>query len=779
MIFHPLHTHILPPKRFNNPFYYEPHPLCLLAIEELQQQLPSHPKDGKMYGVLVVVKEGELGYLAAYSGQIEDEQIHRDASAEQYFVPAVFDYLQPDGYFKTHEAEISEINHTIARLEQAQEYKQAQADYARLQSEAETAIAEKQLAMKQAKAIREAKRKEGNLSDEEQAKMIRESQFLKAEVHRTKVQYKSQLEESLKKVENFKMEIFHLKQKRKLKSDALQNWLFSQFEFLNGKGEKRKLINLEPYDLSPRSPLQGEGLLDAMQLISQATEASADNKASKIILQESLADSNQLISQATEASTDNKASKIILQESLADSSQLISRATEASADNRVNQIILQKSLTDSSQLISRATEASADNKANKIILQESVAGFSQLISRATDASADNKVSKIILPESLADSSQLIFQAAEASTDNKANKIILQESLAGSSQLISRATEASTDNKASKIILQESLAENRNPQETENQQQRISSESEALSLKGRAGREVPPSGSGECCEPKLLQYAFLHHLKPLCMAMFWWGPSPKTEIRRHKHFYPACNGKCKPILNWMLQGIEVEDNPLEKNASQELTILYDDKDLVVVNKPAGMLSVPGKSSRESVLSILKAKYPEATGPMIVHRLDMATSGLLVVAKNLETYIHLQKQFADHSIVKHYRSIIHPSVDSKASLLKEGETGTLSLPLAPDIMDRPRQKVDYEYGKKAITEYKVLEKRKNGEIVLQLSPLTGRTHQLRVHCAHPEGFNSPIKGDELYGIKADRLYLHAEYLEFTHPRTGERIHFEQKP
>lgn len=193
----------------------------------------------------------------------------------------------------------------------------------------------------------------------------------------------------------------------------------------------------------------------------------------------------------------------------------------------------------------------------------------------------------------------------------------------------------------------------------------------------------------------------------------------------------------------------------------------------------MLSVPGKSSRESVLSILKAKYPEATGPMIVHRLDMATSGLLVVAKSLETYIHLQKQFADHSIVKHYRSIIHPSADSKASLLTEGETGTLSLPLAPDIMDRPRQKVDYEYGKKAITEYKVLEKRKNGEIVLQLSPLTGRTHQLRVHCAHPEGFNSPIKGDELYGIKADRLYLHAEYLEFTHPRTGERIHFEQKP
>ncbi len=664
MIFHPLHTHILPPKRFNNPFYYEPHPLCLLAIEELQQQLPSHPKDGKMYGVLVVEKEGELGYLAAYSGQIEDEQIHRDASAEQYFVPAVFDYLQPNGYFKTHEAEISEINHTIARLEQAQEYKQAQADYARLQSEAETAIAEKQLAMKQAKAIREAKRKKGNLSDEEQAKMIRESQFLKAEVHRTKVQYKSQLEESLKKVEDFKMEIFHLKQKRKLKSDALQNWLFSQFEFLNGKGEKRKLINLEPYDLSPRSPLQGEGLLDAN-------------------------------SPTTEASTDNRVSKIILQESLADSSQLISRA------------------------------------------------------------------------------------AEASTDNKASKIILQESLAGSSQLISRATEASTDNKASKIILQESLAENRNPQETENQQQRISSESEALSLKGRAGREVPPSGSGECCEPKLLQYAFLHHLKPLCMAMFWWGPSPKTEIRRHKHFYPACNGKCKPILNWMLQGIEVEDNPLEKNASQELTILYDDKDLVVVNKPAGMLSVPGKSSRESVLSILKAKYPEATGPMIVHRLDMATSGLLVVAKNLETYIHLQKQFADHSIVKHYRSIIHPSADSKASLLTEGETGTLSLPLAPDIMDRPRQKVDYEYGKKAITEYKVLEKRENGEIVLQLSPLTGRTHQLRVHCAHPEGFNSPIKGDELYGIKADRLYLHAEYLEFTHPRTGERIHFEQKP
>ena len=208
----------------------------------------------------------------------------------------------------------------------------------------------------------------------------------------------------------------------------------------------------------------------------------------------------------------------------------------------------------------------------------------------------------------------------------------------------------------------------------------------------------------------------------------------------------------------------------KQSKEGLEIVYSDADIVVVNKPSGMLSVPGKGNRPSVLSIVKAKYPEATGPMMVHRLDMATSGLIVVAKNEAAYINLQKQFAEHSIRKRYKAVLCPI--QQHNILPEG---TISLPLSPDALDRPRQKVDYEHGKTAITEYRVIEKRENGEIVIEFKPITGRTHQLRVHSAHPEGLNAPIKGDELYGTKADRLYLHAEYLEFTHPKTGRRLTF----
>jgi tRNA pseudouridine32 synthase/23S rRNA pseudouridine746 synthase len=250
-----------------------------------------------------------------------------------------------------------------------------------------------------------------------------------------------------------------------------------------------------------------------------------------------------------------------------------------------------------------------------------------------------------------------------------------------------------------------------------------------------------------------------------MAMFWWGPSPKTEIRHHLHYYPACNGKCKPILLWMLQGLNIEDNLLNLQKKQELEEIYSDHDLIVVYKPAGMLSVPGKNIRESVLSILKERYPKATGPMIVHRLDMATSGLLVVTKNLEAYINLQKQFAEHTIKKRYVALLEHIPDQSI--------GIVDLPLLPDIMDRPRQKVDKKNGKKAITKYQVIAQNR-----VWLYPLTGRTHQLRMHCAHEEGLNNPILGDNLYGKPADRLYLHAEYLEFTHPSTGKRIHFEYK-
>lgn len=280
-------------------------------------------------------------------------------------------------------------------------------------------------------------------------------------------------------------------------------------------------------------------------------------------------------------------------------------------------------------------------------------------------------------------------------------------------------------------------------------------------------KVPPSGAGECCEPKLLQYAFLHGQRPLSMAMFWWGPSPAGEVRHHGQFYPACNGKCKPILSFMLQGIDVEPNALDKSTHQILEMVYEDRWLAVVNKPAGMLSVPGKSSRESVASLLQERWQGTGEPMMVHRLDMATSGLLVVARTKEVHAHLQRQFAERTIVKHYMALVE-------GVPKEQE-GTVSLPLAADVLDRPRQKVDFLHGKEALTDYRV-ERVEDGRSLLLLTPHTGRTHQLRVHCAHSKGLGCPIVGDALYGKPASRLYLHAAYLEFTHPVTGKRMTFE---
>ncbi len=285
--------------------------------------------------------------------------------------------------------------------------------------------------------------------------------------------------------------------------------------------------------------------------------------------------------------------------------------------------------------------------------------------------------------------------------------------------------------------------------------------------------IPPAGSGECCEPKLLQYAFQHGLRPVSMAMFWWGESPRGEIRHHLQFYPACNGKCKPILRWMLQGIDVEANPLERKEDDgrlaaQLKILYEDDDICVVSKPAGMLSVPGKSGRASVLSVMRQRYPDSDSPLIVHRLDMATSGLMVIAKTLVAYHLLQQQFASHEISKRYVAVL-----SKPLSKEVPQEGTISLPLRPDLDDRPRQVVDDKYGREAVTIYnKVSDDR------LWLWPKTGRTHQLRVHCAHELGLNDPIKGDMLYGTACDRLYLHAEKLCFRHPTNGRTMSFTAK-
>jgi tRNA pseudouridine32 synthase/23S rRNA pseudouridine746 synthase len=540
VIFHPLHTDIQAPERFNNPFYYEPHPLCLLAIEQLKAQLSQSVykeeiDQGKMFGVLVVAYHGQMGYLQAYSGQITaiDENAKQLQNTDSEFVPAVFDYLQPTGYFKTHEAEISAINHQIEALENSEDYLKSQKQLAILKSEAGQKIADYRLFMKDCKAKRDSLR---DAADADKEALIRESQFQKAEFRRLKKQFEEKIAHQITNLEKWKGEIEALKRLRKMKSDALQGWLFAQFRMLNGKGESKNLSD-------------------------------------------------------------------------------------------------------------------------------------------------------------------IFQSYFTQSYN----------------------------------------------------------------------QTPPSGAGECCEPKLLQYAYMNGMKPLCMAMFWWGESPKAEIRHHLQFYPACQGKCKPILTWMLQGLEVEDNPLEQDSKQSLEIIFEDTDILVINKPAGMLSVPGKSKRQSVLSLVREHCQNAEDPMIVHRLDMATSGLLVVAKNRLSYLHLQRQFKEHTIIKRYIALLTPTSSPIST-----KTGVIDLPLRANLDDRPRQMVDFEKGKTAITEYEFLS---NDRIAFY--PKTGRTHQLRVHCAHREGLNRPILGDELYGKRADRLYLHAAYLEFTHPTSGKRIHFEKQP
>lgn len=282
--------------------------------------------------------------------------------------------------------------------------------------------------------------------------------------------------------------------------------------------------------------------------------------------------------------------------------------------------------------------------------------------------------------------------------------------------------------------------------------------------------LPPAGAGECAAPKLLQYAYRHQLHPVAMAEFWWGASPKAEIRKQGYFYPACNAKCGPILGFMLQGLNLDSSPDEGAGNQDFPeIVYEDEWLLVLDKPTGMLSVPGKSPRLSVYDLIRNRYPGTTGSLLVHRLDMDTSGLLVAAKNKAVHAHLQRQFLNHSFRKRYIALLEGTVTQ--------DQGRIRLPLSPDPSDRPRQMVSDTYGKPAVTLYRVIE-RLSGLTRIAFYPYTGRTHQLRVHAAHPLGLNCPIKGDRLYGQKSDRLYLHAEYLEFIHPVSGEKIQLEKK-
>ena len=345
--------------------------------------------------------------------------------------------------------------------------------------------------------------------------------------------------------------------------------------------------------------------------------------------------------------------------------------------------------------------------------------------------------------------------------------------------------------------------------------------------------MPPAGAGDCCAPKLLQYAYLHHLRPVCMAEFWWGESPASEIRHHLHYYPACRSKCLPILTHMLKGLDVAPNPLaQKRHTAEPRVLYADEYIMVVDKPAGMLSVPGKAESvksefsdsanisveeyfanlqlptnsqlpteqftigeadNSKLKIQNSKFLKAA-----HRLDMDTSGLLVLARTEQAYVELQRQFASRETVKRYEAVLSgvPTQNSKlktqnSSTQPSGCLEAISLPLIADINDRPRQRVDMEHGKPALTLYNIVEVRAvdantavayttkkvdKRRTLIHLYPKTGRTHQLRVHCAHPLGLACPILGDPLYGIeRADRMYLHAAELTFRHPVTGETMHF----
>lgn len=524
------------PERFTYPFCYTPHPLCVLAAEEVQSYLCQQEdwkeelRQGKMFGVLIVQTEkGEIGYLAAFSGILAGRNRH------PFFVPPVYDLLQPQGFFKVEEEQISQINIRIRLLEENEEYQGLVAQVSALQQNAQEALAKAKQQMKVAKGEREKRRKATALTPEEDAALIRESQFQKAEYKRMERAWKEKIVFLKNRLADYETNIQALKTERKTRSAALQQQLFEQFKMLNYRGETKNLCDI----------------------------------------------------------------------------------------------------------------------------------FEQTI-----------------------------------------------------------------------------------------------------------HKTPPAGAGECAAPKLLQQAYLHGWKPIAMAEFWWGNSPKTEIRHHRHYYPACKGKCEPILQHMLQGLEVEENPLlrsKQDSSKELEIVYEDQWLLVVNKPAGILSVPGKEESVSVYSLMRERYPEAEEPMIVHRLDMATSGLLIIAKTKRVHQHLQAQFKNRTVRKRYIALLDGIVLQ--------DTGTIELPLCLNPLDRPRQMADAEYGKPAITDFEVLE-RKGNTTRISFYPRTGRTHQLRVHAAHPLGLHCPIIGDELYGRKADRLCLHAETIEFIHPVSGEVVELTRK-
>ncbi|MGX7666622.1 RluA family pseudouridine synthase [Flavobacterium pedocola] len=537
------------PERFTFPFYYEPHPLALLAAKELQQHLENQKEwehnfgleenqeglvIGKMFGVLVVRNSAnELGYLAAFSGKLAGQNHH------SLFVPPVFDMLTEDGFFKKEEEILNQINAEIETLEKSTDYIALEKQFAEETQTFNVELEDYKKRIKASKKERKAQREKAIsegidseamdiLLEELRKESLKQAYFLKDFTR----QWEVRLEATQEKVAVFSNRITFLKEDRKNKSNALQQQLFEQYNFLNANNQTKSLFDIF------KNTVQGK---------------------------------------------------------------------------------------------------------------------------------------------------------------------------------------------------------------------------------------PPAAAGECAAPKLLHYAYQQQLEPVCMAEFWWGQSPKSEIRKHGHFYPACRGKCEPILGHMLEGLKVDDNPMLVNPADgvELETVYEDDFLVIVNKPAEFLSVPGISITDSVYERMKLKYPNATGPLIVHRLDMSTSGLMVIAKDKDTHKILQSQFIKRTVKKRYAALLNGLVQ-----LNEGE---IDLPLRVDLEDRPRQLVCYEYGKPAKTQWKVISQN-NNQTKIHFWPITGRTHQLRVHASHSLGLNCPIVGDDLYGTKADRLHLHAEWIEFKHPATREMVTFE---
>jgi tRNA pseudouridine32 synthase/23S rRNA pseudouridine746 synthase len=514
------------PERFTYPFCYEPHLLVCLAAEEVRKHLENTElgnilSEGKMLGVLVVRRGEEVGFLAGCSGVVEE--VRKD----NYFVPMVFDILEEGGYFKTEETNISAINTEISNLQTSEEYTRLQNSLKAEETKATNEIHSFKASMAERKKKRDAQRISGVVTTE----MIRESQFDKAELKRIKAKAEEKLDEYRETLSKYEEKIASLCEERRRRSVNLQKWLFSQYVFLNARGEK---------------------------------------------------------------------------------------------------------------------------------------------SNAYD----------------------IFQKERG--------------------------------------------------------------------------ELPPGGTGDCAAPKMLQYAYKNNLEPLAFGEFWWGNSPKSEIRNHLSFYPSCKGKCEPLLKFMLQGIDVEQNPLSASRKfSDLKIVYEDDYILAVDKPSGMLSVRGKDAVGSVEEIIRLRFPETESPLIIHRLDMDTSGLLLIAKTKAAHKAMQKLFEECAVEKTYLALVEGKpVD---------DYGEVCLPLIADYYHRPLQKVDYDNGKHSVTRYEVVKRFEEKSLVL-FHPLTGRTHQIRVHAAHKDGLGMPVCGDRLYGKSGERLCLHALSVRFVHPMTGEEMKIE---